>query len=155
MKPRDKTNLIVVHCSATPPSADIGAREIRALHEGSTDRSVIWNGNFIACKGWSDIGYHYVLPRGTLPQLGRQQNLQGAHVRGYNQTSLGICLVGGIDEEGHPDCNYTRNQWTRLENLVRALLSIYPNCEVLGHRDFPGVTKACPVFDVKAWWAGK
>lgn len=76
----------------------------------------------------------------------------GAHVEGYNSRAVGLCLVGGITRDGKPENNFTLEQWQSLERLVKELKVRYPNAEVLGHRDFPGVNKACPCFDAKAWW---
>jgi N-acetyl-anhydromuramyl-L-alanine amidase AmpD len=142
--------LVIVHCSATPPSMDIGVDEIRRWH---LDR------------GWSDIGYHFVIRRDGTVEPGRPVSAVGAHAKGFNATSIGICLVGGVNDIGFADANYTRAQYDALE---RTLISLTRRGHVLaeqlgvdlippgivGHRDLPGVTKACPCFDVRAWWNG-
>lgn len=146
MKKRSSTDYIVIHCSATPPSMDIGVEEIRRWHTEE--------------RGWADIGYHYVIRRDGSIEIGRRSSeeipyewdsAQGAHVSGWNHRSVGICVVGGVDAEGNPEANFTDNQWIALGVLVQALEMKYPNAEVLGHRDFPGVAKACPSFDVREW----
>lgn len=129
-------NLIVIHAAATPPGMDVGVEEIRRWHVDE--------------RGWSDIGYHYVIRRDGRFEAGRPIERQGAHARGYNENSIGVCLVGGVDEDGNADCNYTAFQWTQLAILIEGLMKAYPDAEVLGHRDL-GSNKACPVFDVKAW----
>ena len=147
---RRRTDYIVVHCSATPPTADIGADEIREWHVNK--------------NGWRDIGYAAVIRRNGEIEFGRHFDDIGAHVRGVNAKSVGICLVGGVDANGVPENNFTEAQDTSLYYLVYMLHKAYPNAEVLGHRDLSpdldgdGIIeehewlKACPCFDVKIWW---
>lgn len=133
---------LVIHVSATPPSMDIGAAEIRQWHLD---------------KGWSDIGYHWVLRRDGVLELGRDLDGDGnvveevgAHAYGFNRDSLGLCIVGGVDEDGKPDVNFTQAQWRTLSSWVNTLRGRFLGLEVVGHRDLdPG--KACPCFDVKSW----
>lgn len=129
---------LVVHCSATPPGDQIGVAEIRQWHKA---------------KGWDDVGYHYVVRRDGTIEAGRSLDFQGAHVEGHNHESLGLCLVGGVRSDNTPDANFTAAQYTSLEHLINLLLPRYPGAVVRGHRDFPGVTKACPSFDAPAWWS--
>ncbi len=138
MKKRRKTDLIVVHCAATKPDMDVGAAEIREWHRA---------------RGFSDIGYHFVIRRGGRVEPGRQHHLTGAHAKGHNASSVAICLVGGIDGDGKPDANFTDAQWVSLRKQVEDLLDIYPDAGIVGHNDLTGA-KACPCFDVKAWWKG-
>lgn len=135
---RRSTDYLVIHCAATPPSADIGAAEIRQWHKA---------------KGWSDIGYHFVIRRNGKVELGRPENLVGSHVQGHNRNSLGICLVGGTDARQRPENNFTAEQWASLQTLLMRLTGKYPRATILGHRDFPGVHKACPCFDAIKWAA--
>lgn len=134
---RRTTDFIAVHCSATKPLQDIGASEIRKWH--------------VEDNGWSDIGYHSVIRRSGAIELGRPLHVSGAHVKGFNSRSVGICMVGGIDDNGNPEDNFTPEQWESLEVTLDYYHLIYPGAEILGHRDFPGVSKACPSFDVAAW----
>ena len=76
---RTRTDFLVVHCSATRPEMDVGVEDIRRWH---------------LAKGWSDIGYHYVITRNGTPQTGRPEGEIGAHVHGYNARSVGINLSG-------------------------------------------------------------
>jgi N-acetylmuramoyl-L-alanine amidase len=126
---------IVVHCAYTPASMDIGADEIRRWH--------------VQDNGWRDIGYHYVIRRDGTLETGRPENEQGAHVRGHNKGSLGICLVGG-----KPGANFTRQQWAALEKLVNGLTVKYPQALVMGHNNLDS-GKTCPTFDAVAWWYGR
>lgn len=135
---KDAVRFIAIHCAATPPAADIGADEIRKWH---------------LAQGWEDIGYHFVIRRNGTVEPGRSLEFQGAHVQGHNHEAIGICLVGGINDKAQPDANFTDAQWASLESIVHLMLNKFPKVSVVGHRDFPGVTKACPSFDVKSWWA--
>ena len=137
MSKRNRTDFIVLHCSATKPSADIGAAEIRQWHKD---------------KGWSDIGYHDVIRRNGTRERGRDINEIGAHVAGYNSRSVGICLVGGVSDKGHSENNFTKAQMDTLQKIVFEYKKMWPNAVVQGHRDFPGVAKDCPCFNVKEWW---
>jgi len=130
---------IVIHCAATTASQDIGAAEITTWHRQ---------------KGWLDIGYHYVIRRDGTVEKGRQDGVPGAHARGFNHLSLGVCLAGGVAADGKTaEDNFTPAQYAALGQLVEGLIAQYPDAEVLGHRDLPKVNKACPSFEVKEWWA--
>lgn len=133
-------SLIVVHCSATPQDMDVGAAEIRSWH---------------LRRGWSDIGYHYVIRRDGALEPGRPVDRAGAHVKGHNARSIGVCLVGGndADDRARAEFNFTRAQLATLERTLVGLLALYPDARVVGHRDLDP-RKACPCFDVAAWWAG-
>lgn len=137
-----KKDSIIIHCSYTPPAMDIGAKEIDAWHRD---------------QGWDRIGYHYVIRRDGTVEDGRPVEQIGAHVKGYNEHSIAICIIGGMqilnDEpnEKRPDCNFTRMQWTSLEAHVTWLHREHDNLRVFGHRDFNPL-KACPCFDARAWW---
>ena len=106
-------------------------------------------------RGFAKIGYHYVIHLDGTIDKGRDESEAGAHVSGHNATTIGVCYIGGVSAD---DVNVARDtrtpaQKAAMEKLVRELLSRYPGAEVLGHRDFPGVAKACPSFDVRKWWA--
>lgn len=132
---------IIIHCSDTPATMDIGAKEITAWHTDPKPKG----------NGWAAIGYHFVIRRDGVVEKGRDLDGDGdvtdevgAHAYGYNVGSLGICLVGG-----RPDCNFTTRQWSALEQLVWDLMCQFPEAQVLGHRDVS--RKDCPMFDVRAW----
>ena len=137
---RRSTDFIVIHCAATKPNQDIGAAEIRKWH--------------VEDRGWSDIGYHQVIRRNGAIELGRPLNVSGAHAKNFNSRSVGVCLVGGIDVDGNPEDNFTEAQMDSLSVTLDYWKRIYPDAEILGHRDLPGVSKACPSFDVKEWLNG-
>lgn len=135
-----KINWLVIHTAATRPGMDVGVKEIRAWHK---------------MRGFDTIGYHYVIRRDGRVEKGRADSHVGAHVSGHNSDSLGICLVGGVNDNLEPENNYTEAQWKSLEILLRGLAQKYPNAYVTGHRDFPGVNKACPCFDAEPWAAAR
>lgn len=137
-KKRPSTDYIVIHCSATRPSQDIGAADIDRWHRG---------------QGWACIGYHYVIRRSGALEEGREPDVIGAHVAGYNTNSIGICLAGGVSEKdvNVPENNFTKEQLQSLRGLILFLREKYPEAHIQGHRDFPKVHKACPSFDVAAW----
>lgn len=137
MENRKSTKYIAIHCSATRPAMDVGAKEIRSWHKA---------------QGWEDIGYHFVIRRDGRVEKGRPVDAIGAHVAGFNATSVGVCMVGGLSQKKmEPDNNFTTEQWASLKDLVGKLVEKYPGAIVRGHRDFPKVNKACPSFDAIAW----
>ena len=87
-------------------------------------------------------------------EQGRPVQQPGAHVEGHNATTIGICLAGGVAANGKtPENNFTIEQFESLEALVGDLTFRFGDVEVLGHRDFKGVRKECPCFDVREWYA--
>lgn len=145
---RKKTTLLVVHVTATPPSADIGVKEVRVMHKA---------------RGFADIGYHFVIRRDGRVERGRPENEVGAHVAGWNSTSLGVSMVGGVDARNKPEHNATPAQMLALADLLFQLVERYPEAKVCGHRDLSpdgdrdGVIergewiKDCPCFDAIPW----
>lgn len=148
---RRLTKYIVVHCSATGPHSDIGVDEIDDWHRA---------------KGWDGCGYHSVIRRNGRIEFGRHFDTPGAHVRGYNTRSVGVCMVGGVNEDGLADGNFTADQFVSLKVSIIMLLRAYPGAKVVGHRDLSpdldgdGIIekhewlKDCPSFDVKKWMEG-
>lgn len=153
MPSRPKTTHIVVHCSATKPTLDIGRQQIREWH---------------LAKGWADIGYSLVVRRNGLLEMGRHPDDIGAHVAGFNSTTVGICLVGGLyvngkEAEDDFDGLFTKEQASALKNALLFYKALYPSAEILGHRDLSPDKdndgkverhewlKTCPGFDVRAW----
>jgi N-acetylmuramoyl-L-alanine amidase len=127
---------IVVHCTATQPNATLEAIR-RYWKEG---------------RGWGDTpGYHYVIQRdGEITQL-LDEEKQSNGVYGHNAESLNISYIGGIDKDGKPEDNRSARQRHAMFNKLVELSEKYPVAQILGHRDFPGVAKACPSFDVRQW----
>lgn len=133
--PRKTTKYIVVHCAATKPTMDIGLREIRQWHRQ---------------QGWLDVGYHFIIRRDGTVEKGRDVDVVGSHVKGYNSESLGICMAGGIDAKGKPENNFTPEQFASLSGLLFTLKEQFPEASTVGHHELdPG--KACPSFNVQDW----
>ena len=105
-------------------------------------------------RGFLRIGYHYVILRDGTVQKGRLDTEIGAHVEGHNSGSLGICMVGGLnDTTGKSENNFTDVQFDSLKVLLTKLKVSNPEAVVLGHRDFPNVAKDCPCCNVIPWWS--
>lgn len=145
-------NLIVIHCTASANGKPVSRETVDQWHKA---------------RGFQGIGYHWLIqPDGTVDR-GRLEETPGAHAKGFNAHSIGVCLVGGI---GGPDRQnpglYTRAQWEALRLLVLELLERYPTARVVGHRDLsPDLDgdgevepnewlKLCPAFPVAAWMDG-
>ena len=132
--------LLVVHCSATTPTMDIDKEWIRKIH--------------VDQNGWSDIGYHFFVKRDGTIETCRPIERSGAHAKGYNKYSVGVCYAGGIDSKGNPEDNRTEQQKEALQTLIASLCHDYNIGEILGHCDLPNVSKACPSFDAKSEYRG-
>ena len=128
-----KINKLIVHCSATREGQHIDIETIRGWH--------------VDGRGWSDVGYHYVIYLDGTIVKGRQDDVSGAHTYGHNKNSLGICYIGGVEQDGKtPKDTRTEEQKKSLTNLLITLKSIYgEDVKIHGHRDF--AAKACPSFD--------
>ena len=126
-------NRIIIHCSATPEGRDIDAATIRDWHV---------NGN-----GWSDIGYHYVIKLNGEIESGRPLDIAGAHVKGHNADSIGICYIGGADEDMNPKDTLLECQEESLRELIFSLRMVWDkHLTIHGHNEY--ASKACPSFKV-------
>ena len=93
--------------------------------------------------GWDGIGYHKIIKRSGVIENGRPEYWVGAHVKGKNKFSLGVCLIGRK--------KFTKKQFDSLEKLLRKWKSSYPTAKIVGHRDTGNTKKTCPNFDVITW----
>ena len=93
--------------------------------------------------GWDGIGYHKIVKRSGEVENGRPEYWIGAHVKGKNDISLGVCLIGRN--------NFTKNQFISLERVLKKWKKEYPNAKIVGHRDVGNTQKTCPNFDVIKW----
>ena len=135
---RKKTDSIIIHCAATKPSMDIGYNEIRKWH--------------VDQNGWDDVGYHFIIKRNGQYEKGRPEGYSGAHAPSHNGRSIGICLVGGMAEDGGPENNFTLEQFLTLKDLVNMIMDKYSDItEILGHCDVQDNKPNCPGFNVKEW----
>ncbi|MGB1307526.1 MAG: N-acetylmuramoyl-L-alanine amidase [Oceanihabitans sp.] len=135
---------IVVHCSATVEGKSFRAKDIDIWHKK---------------RGWKGIGYHYVVGLDGKLEKGRPDHVMGAHVKGFNKHSLGVCYIGGLDSNLAPKDTRTLWQKEALNQLLIDLKRKHPDAKILGHRDFsPDLngngtiepfefSKACPSFN--------
>lgn len=125
-------NEIIVHCSATPEGRDYTIGDIYHWHRE---------------QGWSDVGYHYVIHLDGSIHYGRDVDIVGAHCKGHNQHSIGVCYIGGTSANNIliPKDTRTPAQKESLLCLLTTLKKLYPKASIHGHRDF--AEKACPSFD--------
>lgn len=125
-------NYIIIHCSATKAGQDFRAKDIDRWHRE---------------RGWDGIGYHKVIDLDGTIEPGRSEAKPGAHCKGHNSDSIGICYIGGLDKNGKPADTRTELQKAALARLVADYKRRFPNAKVVGHRDMPNVHKACPCFN--------
>lgn len=140
MPKAEDVKYLVWHCSATKSDQDIGYEEIRYWH--------------VDLNGWSDIGYAFIVRRDGSIELGRDLDKDGdvfeeigAHVKGFNSVSVGMCWVGGYDGID----NRTEAQKRTMKSITKMMHVWYPKAIIQGHNDFPNVKKSCPSFDIKKW----
>ncbi|NYA48022.1 N-acetylmuramoyl-L-alanine amidase [Haemophilus haemolyticus] len=159
---------IVIHCSATQ-----NGKQLRTATQTAAERINDWHKQrgFQRLAGYykqfnphlQHIGYHFVIDTDGTVETGRKEGETGAHVKGHNLNSLGICLVGGITKDKRNHGEYTEAQWKALHRLLRELEAKYPSARICGHRDLsPDLNgdgtitphewiKDCPCFDVWSW----
>ena len=124
---------LIVHCSATPEGKDYSVDTIRQWH---------------LQRGFSDIGYHYVIYRDGSIHIGRDESIIGAHCTGHNTNSIGVCYIGGCASDGKtPKDTRTLQQKESLLSLLKTLKIKYPNAKIYPHYKF--AVKACPSFNAE------
>lgn len=140
-----KIDMIVIHYSATRADVPLSPRQLEEMHRQ---------------RGFDGCGYHYYVRRDGEICTMRPVDRPGAHAKGYNQHSIGVCYEGGLDEQGRPADTRTELQKRSLRVLVRVLAMDFQTRRIVGHRDLSpdldgdGViepeewTKVCPCFDV-------
>lgn len=128
---------LVVHCTASPATATV-AGILNYWRE---------------TRGWEVPGYHILIEASGLCHRLVPNETPSNGVRGHNATSLHVSYIGGIDAKGNPKDTRTAAQKRELLRILRAWKQAHPAAKIVGHRDFPGVTKACPSFDAKAEYA--
>lgn len=124
-------NKIIVHCSATREGENFEVAEIRKWH---------------LARGFNDIGYHFYIDLYGEIHKGRDISKIGAHCKGHNRNSIGICYCGGVEADGKTpkDTRYDC-QKESLIAVLRTLKAMYPNAVIHSHNDF--ANKACPSFN--------
>ena len=126
----EKKNIkyLVVHCSDTNDDENIDSLEIHKMH---------------LKFGWDGIGYHKIICRNGDIQNGRPEFWIGAHARGFNKVSLGVCLIG---KNKFTDC-----QFRSLKKVLVAWKKKYTKSKIIGHNLISDSKKTCPNFNVKNW----
>ncbi len=131
-----KINKIIVHCSATQEGKDISVDTIRKWH---------------LKRGWRDIGYHFIISLDGEIQEGRPVEQTGAHTKGHNYDSIGICYIGGVESERGKNGKWiakdtrTPEQKEALEDILCSLKTLYSSARIYGHNEFSN--KSCPCFN--------
>ena len=126
-------NEIIIHCSATAEGKDYTTSQIKQWH---------------LARGFSDIGYHWVIYRDGSIHQGRDESKVGAHCTGHNSYSIGVCYIGGCSTDGKtPKDTRTENQKASLIKLLKELKMKYPKAKIYPHYKF--ANKACPCFDAE------
>ncbi len=122
---------IIIHCSATREGQQVSVDTIRDWH---------------LAKGWNDIGYHFYIDLDGTINKGRDIDKIGAHCKGHNRNSIGICYCGGVEADGKtPKDTRTQEQKDSLLNVLKTLKAMYPEAVIYSHNEF--ANKACPSFD--------
>tara|TARA_R110000764_G_scaffold17717_6_gene48515 strand:- start:535 stop:954 length:420 start_codon:yes stop_codon:yes gene_type:complete len=124
---------IIIHCSATPEDRKVTVGDLMKWH--------------VEERGWSDIGYHFFIDlEGEIHEC-RPLERTGAHTKGNNFDSIGVCYAGGLNKEMNPKDTRNDKQKESLQDLLCQLKGLYPKSVVYGHNNFS--SKACPSFDAK------
>ena len=124
---------IIIHCSATPEGVFFDASRIDKWHRD---------------RGWSGIGYHYVILLDGTIEYGRDIKKTGAHTLGHNTGSIGICYIGGMDKNmDNAKDTRTDAQKESLLLLLKTLKKLHPQATIHGHNNFS--SKKCPSFDAQ------
>ena len=130
---------VVIHSAATLASMNV---------------DIAWIDHEHRKRGFFGVGYHYFIRRDGTIEKGRNDDRPGAHVRHHNHYTLGICMAGGLGEDGKGEDNFTDAQWGALAQLVAILLRDNEDLtDVWGHRDIAENKTICPSFEVSKWVA--
>lgn len=147
--------IIVIHCSATKENQDVSAETIDKWH---ADRGFKRSN---PTNNLKHIGYQYYIRKDGTVIKGREENEVGAHAKGYNSKSIGICYEGGLDNNGKPKDTRTEAQKRAINNLMDDICGRWDIMDIVGHRDLSpdlngdGIItpnewiKVCPCFEVK------
>ena len=125
---------LIIHCAYTKRSMDIDVNDVRRWHKA---------------KGWRDVGYNFYIKFDGTIQQGRDLLYTGAHTLGHNHDSIGVCLEGGMSEQGKPQDTLTVDQWKSVIKIYLEAVKTYPNILLSGHNQFNN--KPCPSFDVREY----
>lgn len=139
---------IMIHCTGEPANV---------LHTKKYYRHL-----FFVSNGWRHWGYHVLIYQDgswdvlqALPKLVKNVGIiddttKANGCKGANNSTIHIAYVGGIDPQTRkPKDTRTNAQIQTLLHIVHQFKIKYNITEVIGHRDWPGVTKVCPCFDAR------
>ena len=129
------TDTIEIHCTQTPADMDFGVEKVTSWHKS---------------RGFDTIGYHYLIKRDGTLQVGRDEDVVGAHAVAVNGTSVGVALVGGGTVDMGWENNFTPVQFETLKSIIIKLKDKYNIEKIIGHYQVDG-KKECPSFDVPGW----
>ena len=121
-------NKLIVHCSATREGMNVSRDTIRDWH---------------LARGFNDIGYHFYIDLDGNIHKGRDIAKIGAHSKGQNRSSIGICYCGGVESDGKTPKD-TRNEAQKeaLLCVLRTMKAREPEAVMHSQRDF--ANKAWP-----------
>lgn len=137
--PRREVNLIVIHCSATRRDVPFTPAMLERAHRA---------------RGFRCTGYHFYITRDGAVHHSRPLHEVGAHARGFNLHSIGVCYEGGLDEQGRPADTRTTFQRMALIDVLTILKRLYPHAVIKGHCQLGAdIAKACPCFDAEREYA--
>ena len=135
MDKREITDTIVIHCTQTPADMDVDVEKVTQWHKQ---------------RGFDTIGYDYLIKRDGTLQLGRDENVVGAHAVAVNGTSIGVALAGGGTADKGWENNFTPIQFETLKSILLKLKDKYNIEKIIGHYQVDD-KKECPSFDVPGW----
>ena len=126
-----KIDKIIIHCADTKTSQSFDISEVDLWHRK---------------QGWDKVGYHYYIRLDGTLQIGRELNEVGAHCKGQNSKSIGVCFEGGKNPDGSKWSSPDNAQLLTYDSLKAYLDSIFKDLQVFGHYEFSD--KSRPNFDV-------
>ena len=135
MDKREITDTIEIHCTKTPPNMDVDVEKVTQWHKE---------------RGFDTIGYHYLIIRVGTWQVGRDDDVVGAHAVAVNGTSIGVALAGGGSPDMGWENNFTPIQFQTLKSILMKLKDKYDIQKIIGHYQVDA-GKECPSFDVPGW----
>jgi N-acetylmuramoyl-L-alanine amidase len=132
MRKIEEIDEIVLHCSATREGQDITAKTIDGWH---------------IKRGFKKIGYHLVIRLDGSREYGRKLTEIGAHVKGRNSKTVGVCYIGGCDKNLKPKDTMNEAQEKSFREYVKELRELTKkHLKISGHNEY--AAKACPSFKV-------
>lgn len=146
MKRKANIDTIIIHCTATGPGREVSVTELNRWHQAQRFEP------YVTPEGRKIFaGYHYLIHIDGTVKVIRPEEHRGQHCpqQNMNNRGIGICYVGGVDNNNKPCDTRTEPQKLALIRLLKELRTHYPSAAIIGHRDVQGVAKACPSFDAK------